>query len=267
MIRKCAKGDFQEMLDFIGDDHYRCPYLYLDMVTYGFEAPFVSMWRQNRADGSMAAVWLKYHSGMHVYAPHGYADVGEAADLVRSERPSMLCGVPEVLLPLEKHLEGDGYAFLGGTACRYDHPPKKLEPIDFRVAESEADFNRIGEMLYADSEYGASYKPGELASQLSERQRLGQGKSFVVEREGRIVSHMCIAVECERFTVLSSGVTDQSCRHDGLCSRLVFTVAEGLKNAGKESYSFYYNPVAAALHRKIGFVDTCAWGRLFLKMH
>ena len=82
MISRCTQADETEILDFIADDYCRCLYLYLDMVRYGFDTPFVSMWRQNGADGSLAAVWLRYHSGMHVYAPHGYANIGEAAAFV-----------------------------------------------------------------------------------------------------------------------------------------------------------------------------------------
>ena len=267
MISRCTQADETEILDFIADDYCRCLYLYLDMVRYGFDTPFVSMWRQNGADGSLAAVWLRYHSGMHVYAPHGYANIGEAAAFVRSEHPAMLCGVPEVLDPLKAAMAEDGYGFLGGTVCKYIRNAYALTRIEARIAESEADFTHVGELLYADEEYGASYKPGELANQLSERQRMGQGRSYVVEREGRIVVHVCSAAECERFVLLSGGITAPEWQHHGLCSRLVFTVADDMKTAGREVYSLYYNPVAKALHRKAGFEDCCEWGRLYLKMH
>ena len=267
MISKCAETDAQAILDFIGNDHCRCLYLYLDLIKYGFNTPFVSVWRQNRSDGSLAAVWLRYHSGMHVYVPHGYSDASEAAAFVRSEHPAMLCGVPEALKPIEAGMAEDGYAFLGGTVCKYDHSPSDVERIDVRMAESDADFSRVGELLSADAEYGASYRPGELASQLQERQRLGQGRSFVVERDGIIVAHGCSAAECERFTVLNSGVTDPNWRHKGIGARLLVTIAEEMKSTGREVYSLYYNPAAKAMHRKSGFVDCCEWGRLFLKMH
>ena len=267
MIIKCTAADSRKILGFIGEDHCRCLYLYMDLLKYGFDTPFVSTWRQESSDGSLAAVWLKYHSGMHVYAPRGYIDVEEATRFVRSEHPAMLCGVPDALNPLEKDLSEDGYAFLDGTVCKYHCPPNTLEIIDMRMAECETDFVRIGEMLYADEEYSASYKPGELAEQLHERQRLGQGRSYVVEREGQIVAHVCIAAECERFSLLSGAVTDQNWRRRGLASRLIFTVAEVLRKAGKELYSLYYNPTAKAMHGRAGFIDCCAWGRLYLKMH
>lgn len=267
MISKCTEADAQSILDFIGNDYCRCLYLYMDMVKYGFSTPFVSLWRENDENGAMTSIYLKYHTGMHVYAPHGYANTDEAAAFVCSEHPAMLCGVPDALAPLGKRMAGDGYEFLGGMVCKYRSPPSALDRIDVRVADGEADFVRIGEMLYADDEYGAAYKPGELARQLSERQHDGQGRSYVVERDGRIVSHVCTAAECERFSILSGGITDPSCRNGGLCSRLLFTVAEELKAAGRETYSLYYNPAAAAMHRKAGFVDCCEWGRLFRKMH
>ena len=234
MITKCTSADASKVLDFIGEDHGRCLYLYMDLLKYGFGTPFVSIWRQEFSDGAPAAVWLRYHSGMHVYAPRGYADVEEAARFVRSEHPAMLCGVPDTLDPLRKDLAEDGYAFLYGTVCKYHRPPEAPELIDMRMAECEADFVRIGEMLYADEEYSASYKPGELAEQLRERHRLGQGRSYVVEREGQIVAHVCIAAECERFSLLSGGVTDRNWRRRGLASRLIFTVAEDLRKSGKE---------------------------------
>ena len=266
MISRCTEADAQEILDFIGDDYSRCLYLYLDMVQYGFNTPFVSMWRQNFADGSLAAVWLRYHSGMHVYAPRGYADADEAAAFVRSERPAMLCGVPEVLDPLKAAMAEDGYGFLGGTVCKYMCNAYGLTRIEARLVESETDFTHVGELLYADEEYGASYKPGELANQLSERQRMGQGRSYVVERDGRIVAHVCTGAECDHFVLLSGGITAPEWQHHGLCSRLIFTVADDMKTSGREVYSLYYNPAAKALHRKSGFEDCCEWGRLYLKM-
>ena len=178
----------------------------------------------------------------------------------------MLCGVPEALLPLAETLAGDGYAFAEGTICKFVHPPAALDDIKARLVTSEEDFIKVGELLYSDAQYGASYKPGELASQLQERYRLGHGRSYVVERDGRIVAHVCCAAECDRFEVLSGGVTDPQWRNRGLCSRLTADIAGALEKEGKETYSMYYNPVAAALHRKAGFVDQCAWGRLFLNM-
>ena len=213
MISRCTEADEKEILDFIGDDYCRCLYLYLDMVRYGFNTPFVSMWRQNGADGSLAAVWLRYHSGMHVYAPRGYADADEAAAFVRSEHPAMLCGVPDVLRPLEAKMAEDGYAFHGGTVCQYDHKPEGLEHIELRLAESDEDFNRIGDML------------------------------------------------------LNGGITDPRWRHKGVCTKLLFTMSDDLSKVGKRVYSMYYNPIAAALHRKAGYVDCCEWGRLFIKTH
>ena len=267
MISRCTEADAQEILGFIGDDYGRCLYLYLDMIRYGFNTPFVSLWRQNFADGSLSAVWLRYHSGMHVYAPHGYADADEAAAFVRSEHPAMLCGVPDVLKPIEAKMAEDGYAFHGGTVCRYDHRPDGLERIELRLADRDEDFNRIGEMLYSDPDYGASFSPGELASQLQERYRLGQGRSYVGEFDGTIVVHGCVAAECDQFALLNGGITDPRWRHKGVCTRLLFTMSDDLTKAGKRVYSMYYNPIAAALHRKAGYVDCCAWGRLFIKTH
>lgn len=265
MICRCSSADSQEILDFIGDDYCRCLYLYLDLLQYGFDNPCVSIWRQNNADGSPAAVWLKYYSGMHVYAPHGYADDEEAAALVCSERPALLCGVPEAVRPVMKYMPDGDYEYQEGVVCRYDKPSGEMDKIGMRVAECEEDFIRIGEMLSSDASYGTSYSAKELAGQLQERTRLGLGKSFVVDMDGKIVTHICIAAECDRFSLLSGGITDHAYRHAKLCSKLLYSITERLRADGKESYSFYYNPIAAAMHRKNGFRDCCAWGRLSLR--
>lgn len=265
MITRCTENDLQEILDFIGNDYHRCLYLYLDLLQYGFGSPHVFVWRQNRDDGSIAAVWLRYHSGMHVYSPNGFADVGEAMSFVSSERPALLCGVPEALAPLKVPMLEDGYEYQEGTVCKYVHPSGDIQRIDFRKAESRGDFMRIGEMLSADPSYGTSYTATELADQFQERARLGLGKSFVIERDGRIIAHGCVAAECERFSLLSGGITDPSWRHANLGSRLLYTIADYLEKTDKEIYSIYYNPIAAALHRKTGFADCGQWGRLSLK--
>lgn len=265
MITRCAETDLQEILDFIGNDYHRCLYLYLDLLQYGFGSPHVFVWRQNCDDGSIAAVWLRYHSGMHVYAPNGYADVGEAMSFVSSERPALLCGVPEALAPLKVPMLEDGYEYQEGTVCKYANPSGDIQRIDFRKAESRGDFMRIGEMLSADPSYGTSYTATELADQLQNRSRLGQGMSYVVERDGSIVTHVCVAAEHGGISLLSGAVTDPSWRRERLCSRLFFSVVDELEKAGRESYSFYYNHVAAGMHRKIGFVDCGQWGRLSIK--
>ena len=267
MIRKCAAADAKAILDFIGDDYGRCLYLYMDLLKYGFETPFVSVWREDGTDGAIASVWLRYNTGMHVYAPRGLPDGEAAIRFVRSERPAMLCGVSEVLLPIADGLKQDGYQFSGGRVGRYALQNGAAGRIDFRSLDDEADFTRVEELLYADEEYGASYKPGELAAQLFERRRQGLSRNYAVERQGRIVAHVGTGAECDRFALLSGGVTDREWRRHGLFSGLITTLAQDLLAEGKDVFSLYYNSVAAALHHKAGFVDQCTWGRLFLKLH
>jgi hypothetical protein len=265
MITKCTAADLETILDFIGDDYCRCLYLYLDLLQYGFDTPFVSVWRQNDSNGGIAAVWLKYYSGMHVYAPAGYSDVQEALALVRSERPAVLCGVPETLSPLMGLMAGEDYEYQEGTVCRYAKRPDSVERIVPRLVERREDFLRIGEMLSGDPEYGASYSPQELADQLQERFMRGLGRSFAVDREGQIAAHGCVAAECERFALLSGGITDPAWRQEKLGTKLLLAIADGLKKSGKATYSLYYNPITAALHHKTGFEDCCAWGKMILK--
>ena len=216
-----------------------------------------------------------------IYVPLDSADVWSDRSMFQLDgegRPTEVAGVPPDYFSEDGQLWGnplydwdrmaeDGYAFHVGTVGQYDHKPEGLERIELRLAESDADFNRIGDMLYSDPDYGTSYSPGELASQLRERYRLGQGRSYVGEFDGTIVVHGCVAAECDKFALLNGGITDPSWRHKGVCTKLLFTMSDDLSKVGKRVYSMYYNPIAAALHRKAGYVDCCEWGRLFLKTH
>lgn len=67
MITQCTTIFQRRVLSYIGDDYYKCLYLYIDMQQYGCSSEFTQTWLQED-NGEITAVMLAYHNAMHVYS-------------------------------------------------------------------------------------------------------------------------------------------------------------------------------------------------------
>ena len=81
MIRLCNNAHLEIVKDYIGNEYYKCLYLYIDMIKYGCSSEFTKTWIQEN-DGNTTAVMLAYHSALHVYSKDLKFDIRELAEFI-----------------------------------------------------------------------------------------------------------------------------------------------------------------------------------------
>ena len=92
--------DEQRIFDYIGKDFGRCAYLYIDLKKYGFDNENVHLWYQEKS-GEIQAILLQYYNGMHLYSRSGNFDPADAAEVIREQKPAMVCGMKETIEQLQ----------------------------------------------------------------------------------------------------------------------------------------------------------------------
>ena len=120
MIYCCKNIQYQNVLNYIGKDYYKCLYLYIDMQQYGCSSEFTSTWIQEN-DGGITTVMLSYHSAMHVYSKDLNFDVKELSEFILERNPSIICANAELIRILEPMLCPNSFVSEFGHIGKFVH--------------------------------------------------------------------------------------------------------------------------------------------------
>ena len=261
MIVKCDVSWKESIINYVGNNYPECLYLYLDFIKYGFEVNYVNTWvllNDKKIDG----IILKYHTGMHVYTANDNFEASEVCELINELTPDMICSRKDVIEKLSSVLNMTLYE------TEFGHIGKCSKVIgcnNINVANAEkTDFRQIAELLYQDEGIGASYELDELSNQMQERNKQGFVRNYVIKDSNKVICHVCTGAELGKISMISGVVTDIMARGKGHATNLLAYTCKELLEEGKEVYSVYYTDQATKLHHRVGFVDYCEFGKLFV---
>lgn len=263
MIVKCTNDDFELISQYIGNDYASCLYLYMDLIEYGPDSDYTKAWIQKEA-GSVTSVILAYHSAMHIYS-RGSFNVQEVVDLVSELKPSQICAAKSTILALKTSLLALGYDVELGYVGKIEYSGQSKADIIQRASLDDVD--KIARLLYNDEGIGASYTLEDLKEQFRERLSQGFVRSFIIKDKDEIVAHLGTGAEVGNVSIVTYVITDKRYRRRGYAKMLYQAACHDLHQEGKEVYAVYYVPSAIQLHHRVGFVDCCEFGKLFLKTH
>ena len=264
-MKRCIKKEEESIIiNYIGDDYYKCIYLYLDLKRYGLLNPNVKTWIQEDDNHKITSVVLKYYTGMHIYSKNNNYNLKDISQLILLERPTMICGEAEIIEDIFKYMNCDYYNIEKGWV-------RELSKIDNDERESitkaeKDDFNQIAELLYNDEDLGSSYELEELSKQLYERNKEGFVRNYVIKDNDRVVSHAGTGAEDEKLGMLAYVITDPNYRGKGYAKKLCKAVCQDLIEEGKKVYLINYSNESTALYDKIGFHICCNWAKMFIDL-
>ena len=261
MVKKCDVNDQLEVLDYIGDDYSKCLYLYLDLVKYGISSSMTKTWILG-IGSKITAVMLAYHSAMHVYSKQLNFDVQELTRFLIEKKPSIICASAELIKLLETQMSPYGFISEYGHIGKFIHCEASSASFDIRLA-NKGDIKEIAELLYNDDDIGSSYTMDDLVKQIEERLESGFVRSYVIKEGNHVVAHLGTGAEIDKLCTISYVITNPEYRGRGLSSSLFSYACNRLSSEGKEIFSVYYPENSRRLHHKMGFVDCCAFGKLY----
>ena len=261
MIIEINNDQQTEILSYIGDDYYKCLYLYIDMQQYGCSSEITKTWIQEDK-GEITAVMLAYHSAMHVYSKQLDFDVQELTEFLIEKNPSIICASAELIKLLEPQMSSNGFISEFGHIGKFVHCEPSSASFDIRLANKE-DIKEIAKLLYDDDDIGSSYTMEDLVKQIEERLESGFVRSYVIKDGNHVVAHLGTGAEVDKLCTICYVITEPKYRGRGLSSSLFSYACNKLSSEGKEIFSVYYPENSRRLHHKMGFVDCCDFGKLY----
>ncbi len=261
MIQECDNIRQDIVKDYIGDEYYKCLYLYIDMLQYGCSSEFTKTWLQED-NGEITAVMLAYHSAMHVYSKQQNFDVQELTEFLIEKKPSIICASAELIKLLEPQMSSNGFISEYGHIGKFVHCDPSSVSCDIRLANKD-DIKEIAKLLYEDDDIGSSYTMEDLVKQMEERIESGFVRSYVIKQDYQVVAHLGTGAEVDKLCTVSYVITHPQYRGRGLSSSLFSYACNRLSLEGKEIFSVYYPENSRRLHHKMGFVDCCEFGKLY----
>lgn len=264
MITKCSSQEQNTILSYIGSDYPSCLYLYLDLIKYGADSEKIDLFVQKEGKNVTCAM-LKYYSCLHLYSKDNLFNANEIAKFVEQGSFTMLYCTKQIAekvfasfsLPLsdKSSLTVGWVAQIKGI----DKTPQKLAQL-----AQDKDFDQIVRLIYEDDDIGKSYRFDELALQLKERNEEGYARNYVIKQNDIVIAHACTNAEIGSIAIVAELLVRKEYRRKGYASEIWRDICGKLLDEDKEVYSFYYSDESRALHRKVGFVEICEWGKIVI---
>lgn len=258
MIRESSNTN--EIIDYIGAEYGKCLYIYLDICRYGLEQSFLKAWKCIDEESNITAVIMKYHTGLHVFSRKKNCDFNEIVELIKTEKPNMVCGEKECIIQmlgkLDEYKSDFGYVKIASDF--------KQQEDNTVVCAETADFHEMAEMLCKDYGIGSSYTVEEMSNQLKERMLDGYGRNYLLKENNQIIGQVGTGAELDEVAVISDVMVDESFRGRGVATRLLHRLCGDLAAEGKKCFLVCYNPIADKVYEKMGFINYCEWGKLYM---
>lgn len=264
MIRICNNEQLPEILGYIGEDYPKCLYLYLDAIKYGCSSDTTRTWTQT-INGQLTAVILAYHTALHVFSKNNHLDVEEICELVKEVKPTMVNAMAETIRKIEPELSKLGFRSEFGHIGEWMGSADMIEDDEVSIAK-EKDIPEVARLLYEDENIGASYIFEDLLKQMQDRLNEGYVRSYVLHKNNEVAAHVGTGAEIKNVCTIAYSITSPKYRGQGLAGRLYNYSCSRLKSEGKRIFSVYYPESARVFHHKMGFVDICKCGKLYLNI-
>lgn len=237
-------------------------YLYIDILMYGFDNEFSSVWIQ-RDQGDVKYIVLKYYDSFQLYAAEGAFDYSKIVALIMEHRPSMISGQADLICSISsavKELYNETYGVVLSqpyTGIKYaDLVPEK---------PNEEDLAEVARLVCSDEGIGGHYKPLDLMEQFKRRLSDKTGRNYVIRKEDRIVAHYATYAETTDIAVMSGLIVAPVYRGNGYARLLHCFLSDLLISENKAAILFCHEKDVLKMYLKLGATVHGAYGKLSIK--
>lgn len=269
MIRKIAKTELVEVLDYLKQDLQLCLYAYIDIKKYGIDNDNLTVFAQFDEDESIKCVIMRYYMGLQIYTAEKDYDAGELVEFLDTIEYNMINGAAYLIQSIvdaidspQKYERENGFV-VELKELFWD----KNEDVVQKIvrAENSEDFLASAKLICSDEGLGGHYDVHELSKQLQERREESFGRNMLLWQNDRLVCHVATYAELNQVGIISGVITDSLARGQGLAYQLVGALSAELLNEGKRVFLFYYTEAAGRLYKKLGFTNSVEWQKLIVK--
>lgn len=262
MVTICDKSREPSLLEYLKEEAVYNTFLLADIVNYGFDKEFQTIYGDIEKDG-LKGVYLKFYNNLIVYSHRNRIDRHFLNNWFQDWKPEVIMGksatVKEIhnLLPDYQYKEEPLYLLDSREALEKSGLKENTAPEGIIKKASAEDAGRIHEFLMTIDEIKALYGSREM---IEERLKTGDGVHYILERDGKIIGHANSAAQ-SMYTVMIGGVaTAPGQRGRGIAGGLVHTIAMEILNQGKKPCLFSKQEAEHNVYVRLGFRKAGTWG-------
>ena len=267
MLRRCSSSDdVKRIIEYLGDRYKASPYLYANIIKYGWDNPNVPCWIHEDESDEIIGCYLKYYDCMHFYTRDAKAYPAETlVEMLKMDGvfvsmvPGEMGEIIETMMGEEYFLEKNHVIDMDKVGIQEDHV------FEGEIA-TEDDIDEIAELLLMDEIYTGVYFLDELKQQYHERFRDGFSRFFIERVDGVVAAACSTYGEVEGFALVGGVIVHPGYRRRGLAAKVEDYCCHILEEEGVSRVGFvnFENHPSLALHESLG-AFSCATLYKFVK--
>ncbi|TCN27390.1 GNAT family N-acetyltransferase [Mesobacillus foraminis] len=256
MIRKLTGEDNGKVMDFLSDEPSINLFIIGDIEAFGYDTSFQELWGEFTEDGTLIAVFLRFHNSFIPYAKGSFS-VHQFAEIMKlySDRP-VLSGKAAIVEQFERaaglSLGRKQQTFF--AECRTtDH----LGSTDLLVEKAAiSDVDRIIQLRSTIDEFVVNENAHEMLIQAMES---GTGRTFYTEEDGTMTACASTAAENSMSAMVVGVCTHKNYRRKGHATAVMQKLFKDVLEEGRILCLFYDNPDAGRIYKRLGFKEIGMW--------
>lgn len=252
-----SKKQVDDIVDYIGVDYKKTPYLYVNVIKYGVGSENCQCWIDN-VDGAIQGVYFKYFDCLHFFSRESQKySVDKFMDIQKGIVKKVIMTTSDFGERIEELFDNEYFYVEKNNVIDMDG----IKPVvnDFRSClATSKDVPEIVDLLLSDKEYTEMYSREILLKQMQERFSDDFSRYFVVKMDDKIVASCSTYGEVPGFALIGSVIVHPEYRRRGLASDVENFACYLLETEGISRVGFvnYNNEASLALHEKLGAKKT-----------
>lgn len=252
MVIKCEDSCIPRVKAYIGEDKWKCIYLYMDMLEYQAQGPNFGLWIF-KDKALICGTAYQYYNALHIYCK-GHPPTDDVVRLINELSPKCITGEKSLIKTIMPRLNGM-YRLELSHIITINHTLKEGKKLPF-IQACEEDVPKIAELMMKDKIYSSVYTYDELCQQMEEGIRLGKRRVYILrDKTGNLLVSGGTFVEAPDIVIYGGLIVDQRARGLGYGSMTAIHIANLMINEGKKVVGLVSieNEASVIMHRKIGY--------------
>ena len=235
LIKVNDENTKSKLLDYIGEDFKKVPYLYLDLEKYGLGNDNVETWYYDSND--IQCIFLRYFDCLHIYAKKMSKSIEELIlNVIYKIVPHTIITIDKIGLYLKDKLL-DKYKTI--LSFVLDETNVLTSGIGYKVELAERDdLVEIADLFLQSEHYKRLYNKEVLLKQFEQRYDDKFGRFFKVCDNGKIVGSLSTYGENDKFAIVSGMIVDLNYKKPGVAVSLGRYVSKVLRDENKINLGF-----------------------------
>ena len=261
MIITCDDSYIPQVKEYIGEDKWKCFYLYADMLEYRTVGPDFGLWIQKK-DDRIQAVAYRYYDTLHLYSRDQVVD-HEMISLIEELHPKCITGSQDIVGQI-KALLRVAYTEELSHVITIDHLLGEKMRFSFTKA-SEADVPELAKIMMEDEVFYRVYTYEDLCRQMTDGIKSGKRRIFIVrDRSGRILASSGTYVETPEVALIGGLIVNKKLKSLGLGPVITAYIWNLIFKEGKRGIALVSvnNHDSVVMSQKMGFTFMGLYARL-----